>query len=251
MGGGSSSSVLSKRNAQPASSVHATPQSSAASTAAAAAIRHEPSVNQPVAVAPAAKSLVVEAAANTAANATANAAAITAEPADSATPQREDDWDDWDDGDENDENGGDARNQPGDASTVVQPSKHACAEVGGSLILCSGASDEQLSVSLKCSSCGHPVLRFPASRWAKSIDYFHLRNFAPDARMPERMQEDLAKLCPKLERDEATAAYACGCSWQTITDDKAIDASGSTPAVPHGGARLPEDEQVLCWQRSR
>ena len=173
--------------------------------------------------------------------------AANAEPLATPAPaeQGEDEWDDWDDGDENFENGGSL----GDASTIVQPSKHTCAEVGGNLILCGGASDEHLSVSLKCSSCGHPVLRFQASKWAKSIDYYHLRNFAPDARMPKRMQDDLGKLCPKLERDEATAAYACGCSWQTISEDKAIDASGSTPALPHGGARLPEDEQVLCWQR--
>ena len=82
------------------------------------------------------------------------------------------------------------------------------------------------------------------------MDYFMLRNYAPDARMPERMQEDLAKLCTALEPDAVAAAYACGCSWQTVVDAKGINSGSATPALPQGGARLPSDEQVLWWKVS-
>merc|ERR1719453_2732139 len=102
-----------------------------------------------------------------------------------------------------------------------------------------------LNAALRCTSCGTgTVWRFPNSRWdASRVDYYHFRNFAPDSRMPERTQDDLVKLCKYLTADEAAAAFACGCSWQTISDTKLL-LHGVSKAAPHGGARL-EDDQVL------
>ena len=139
-----------------------------------------------------------------------------------------------------------------DPSKVVQPSRYAAARNNDALVLLGRAASEaaELNVALICSHCGQPALRFPASRWAETVDYFHFRNYAPDSRMPERKQDDLLKLCTKLEPDETAAAYACGCSWQTIRDEKDIGTSGrtgSTLAAPHGGA--PGDgDQILRWR---
>ena len=160
------------------------------------------------------------------------------------------DWDDWDD--DGDEDNTMTTRTPGEATTVVQPSPFAGTrgEGDGHTYLCgSGKGLQEPTVPLACSHCGHPCSRFPHSRWAASADYFHMRNYAPDARMPQRLQEDLAKLCTLLEPDDEAAAFACGCSWQTVIGEKqlAVLARAGTPAPPHGGARLPSDDQVLWW----
>ena len=134
---------------------------------------------------------------------------------------------------------------------IVQPSRYAAARIGDALVLLGTPAEGELNVALTCSHCGQPALRFPGSRWSSTVDYFHFRNYSPDHRMPERMQEDLSKLCQKLEADETAAAFACGCSWQSITGEKDIGSGklGSTPAAPHGGVRLPSDDaQVLGWK---
>ena len=158
-----------------------------------------------------------------------------------AAAAADDDWDDWDT--DNEATG----SLVGDPSRIVQPSQFGGNRMGDVLTLSGSAGEEALNVVLACSNCGHPCLRYPQSRWESSVDYYHLRNFAPDARMPERMQDDLAKLCTKLVHDHAAAAYACGCSWLTVVDDKQI-AWGQTLATPQGGARLPSDDQVLWWK---
>ena len=66
------------------------------------------------------------------------------------------------------------------------------------------------------------------------MDYFWVRNYALDDRTPAKMTEDQAKLQTKLEPDDECAAYACGCTWQTVgaPKDVVVDA---TEAAPHGG----------------
>ena len=50
----------------------------------------------------------------------------------------------------------------------------------------------------------------------RSADYYWFRNHTPDSRMPQSTAEDLAKLTTKLVPDPPSAAYACGCSWQSV-----------------------------------
>ena len=104
-----------------------------------------------------------------------------------------------------------------------------------------------MEVSLRCTSCGQRVHRFAQQGWKESADYYTFRNFSPDQRMPERQQEDLAKLAAWLQPDADAAAYACGCTWQTVRENKAIEAEGGVLAAPHGGARLGEAEPLLKW----
>ena len=122
------------------------------------------------------------------------------------------------------------------------------AALGNAVSLVGESGADELNVSLRCSSCGTgTVWRFPRARWDRAIDYYHCRNFAPDSRMPERTQADLAKLCARLLPDDSAAAYVCGCSWQTVTESKLLTPHG-TPAAPHGGARLEgEDVDLLRW----
>ena len=79
---------------------------------------------------------------------------------------------------------------------------------------------------------------------------------APDERMPLKLQEDLGKLARWLQpADSASggAAYACGCSWQSLRgrDTKPIEGEGDRGegvlAAPHGGARLGEAEPRIKW----
>lgn len=74
---------------------------------------------------------------------------------------------------------------------------------------------------------------------------------APDERMPLKLQEDLGKLARWLQpADSASggAAYACGCSWQSLVgrEVKLIEGEGVL-AAPHGGARLGEADPRLKW----
>ena len=153
------------------------------------------------------------------------------------------DDDDWDADDDDD---GSAPRET--ASYLPEPSTFAAVALGNTLSLSGESGAGELNATLRCKSCGTgTVWRFPRARWDDTIDYYHCRNFAPDSRMPERTQADLAKLCARLLPDESAAAYACGCSWQTVTEPKPLAAFG-TPAAPHGGARLEgEDVDLLRW----
>ena len=168
-------------------------------------------------------------------------AAATASEAEDARGES-DDWDDWDaEGDdpvtESAPTGGD----------VIQPSTFAGwrGDAGGSCI--GGTSSEALlCLTLHCTHCGHDVTRFPGRRWEAAADYYWFRNYAPDPRMPQRREADIAKLCAKLVPDLASAALCCGCSWQSVVDPKVLDELAGSPAAPHGGARLDGD-QLLKW----
>ena len=150
------------------------------------------------------------------------------------------DWDSWDDDEPEPE-------QPIEPARIVQPSAMAAIRESGAVRLGGSAMEDALNAELHCSSCGTgKVWRFPRSRWDAGTDYYHVRNFAPDSRMPARLQADLAKLCVRLVADESAAAYACGCSWQTIDDTKTLDPLGGTAAAPHGGARLEGNLHWAC-----
>eukprot|EP00966_Prymnesium_polylepis_P014635 337876-Prymnesium_polylepis.1 len=64
--------------------------------------------------------------------------------------------------------------------------------------------------------------------------------------MPSRQEEDVGKLAARLVGDPALAALCCGCSWQSVSEPKALDRLGNTAAAPHGGARLDGDG-ALKW----
>jgi len=112
---------------------------------------------------------------------------------------------------------------------------------------CTISGDEMgssLDTALVCLHCSHDVYRFANARWV-AVDYFWVRNFAPDARLLGQEAHDLAKLARKLEDVPQLAAYSCGCSWQTVREAKALDPAGSR-AQPHGGARL-EHSELIKW----
>ena len=96
---------------------------------------------------------------------------------------------------------------------------------------------------LICTRCSFLVLRFAGYAWCDDVDYFHVRNYTPDPRMPARFEEDAKKLATKLRPDEAAAALACSCSWQTIRDE-AKPLGRTCLAAPHGGTGQGE---TLAW----
>lgn len=162
-------------------------------------------------------------------------------------------WDDWDD------------EECASAGVLVptpafEPSSYSgWHSESGAVSIGGVAFDAETCVALHCSHCGHDVTRFSGCAWAESVDYYWFRNYAPDPRMPERREEDIAKLSAKLVSgaairlagegapaarcDVASAALCCGCSWQTVSDAKRLHTAG-TPAAPHGGARLDGDGLV-------
>ena len=68
--------------------------------------------------------------------------------------------------------------------------------------------------------------------WCDDVDYFHVRNYTPDPRMPARFEEDAKKLATKLRPDEAAAALACSCQADDPRRGKAVG-----PDLPRGAAR--------------
>ena len=163
----------------------------------------------------------------------------------SAAPAPDTSWDDWDDEDDD----APTRSQPPNtASTEAapQPTQHAAFRNGAG-VLCIGAGDA-MQVGLCCTSCGQRVHRFCAHRWDESVDYYTCRNFSPDDRMPHKQQEDLAKLARWLRPAADGAAYACGCSWQSVgLESKPLEGDEGVLAAPHGGARLGEAKPCLKW----
>ncbi len=153
--------------------------------------------------------------------------------------------DDWDDDD-------DAEDQPSGAAPAraAPPSEFAAKRSGDTLDLCGGGDDDEasLNASLSCTHCGYHVFRFAGHRWADGTDYYHFRNYCPDSRMPGDHDASMGKLCARLVADAGSAAYACGCSWQTLGagQNKSLDALLGVSALPDGGARLEED-QLLKW----
>jgi len=183
-----------------------------------------------------------------------------AKPRQHQTCHEEDAWGDWDDPEEEASTASDEEGQqrPGPSSAVpseavvtsaIRPDWQGGVEgrycegpcIGGTAFEDRG----ELSDKLRCLLCGYPVMRFARSRWDGSTDYFHLRNHMPDQRMAsnaQAMQQDMEKLRAKLLPDEACAAYACGCSYQSVTALKQLRSWGTDPgedgAAGSEGAKL-------------
>jgi len=148
------------------------------------------------------------------------------------------DWEDWDDED--------YEVETPSAPVQVAPTKFAGVASDRGMQIGGAEVEEKLNSALKCTSCGYIVIRFPGVRWHRNADYYWFRNHTPDSRMPLTMEDDMNKLTTKLVLDPACAAYACGCSWQSVAAPMAIVKSGTPPQEPGGGARL-EAGDMLLW----
>lgn len=81
--------------------------------------------------------------------------------------------------------------------------------LGGSAIVVgvSGAMTERACDQLRCTSCDFRVVFYDDVQWDKSCDYLFFRNNVPDYQ----------RLCSKLKRKNGCRAYACQCSWRSVT----------------------------------
>lgn len=90
-------------------------------------------------------------------------------------------------------------------------SRKRCVKVflGGSKFpkgLCSG-SEERVCDKLRCTSCDFNVVILNEYEWQGDCDYLFFRNNIPD----------FDKLKCKLRRKRGCCAYACQCSWRSVT----------------------------------
>lgn len=90
-------------------------------------------------------------------------------------------------------------------------SRKRCVKVflGGSKFpkgLCCG-SEERACDRLRCTSCDFSVVILNDYEWQVDCDYLFFRNNIPD----------FEKLKSKLTRKRGCCAYACQCSWRSIT----------------------------------
>lgn len=115
------------------------------------------------------------------------------------------------------------------------------ARFGGALAL-GGSADDGSLPALSCSSCGFAVLRFRNCRWSSGggNDYMHFRNYNGHSLNLPKLTAELRQ-CAK-----GGAAYACQCSWQSVTQRKPLDAFGTDPG-PEGGAA----NGSLRWQKAK
>ena len=62
---------------------------------------------------------------------------------------------------------------------------------------------------MRCIKCDHAVLRFPNSKWNKSVDYLFFRNNI--------------KIEPNLKKELTTStgycAFCCQCTWISVKDE--------------------------------
>lgn len=157
--------------------------------------------------------------------------------------QVDDDDDDWDADDDTIV----LRGQKVEGGAKYQPTEFAGCVVDEGV--CIGGSAKAPDTCLTCISCSFEVVRFDGCKWADSVDYYWFRNYTPDPKLPKTRDESLAMLTTKLVADADAAAYACQCSWQSLTKDKRLLAVGSD-AAPHGGARLEKD-QLVKWTHKK
>ncbi|KAL1519720.1 hypothetical protein AB1Y20_023230 [Prymnesium parvum] len=61
--------------------------------------------------------------------------------------------------------------------------------------------------NLRCARCDFKVLKFAGRSWVPSADYMFFRNFMPDRE----------KLGQKLTASDGEDAFACQCSWATVS----------------------------------
>eukprot|EP00965_Chrysotila_dentata_P163906 5411154-Pleurochrysis_carterae.AAC.1 len=127
------------------------------------------------------------------------------------TMQSSFEWDDWDD--EHNASLSDADDNASCFSLNIEFCSETAAAflcMEGKLYIGGSQHTDAMCIRLRCALCGFDVLRFPHAKWARNMDYYHLRNYAPDHRMPGKRESDLVKLAGKLRRDAKAAAYACG-----------------------------------------
>ena len=67
---------------------------------------------------------------------------------------------------------------------------------------------------MRCTACDFEVARLPGRRWGGGLEYLHLRQHMPFVERPELLEH--------LEADPRAAAYACQCSWRTVTAPERI-----------------------------
>ena len=115
------------------------------------------------------------------------------------------------------------------------------ARFGGALAI-GGAADDGSLPALSCSSCGFSVLRFRNCRWSSSggNDYMHFRNYNGHSLNLPKLTAELRR-CPR-----GGAAYACQCSWQSVTQRKPLDALGTDPGTEGGAAN-----GSLRWHKAK
>nr|CAB3227218.1 protein C8orf37 homolog [Phallusia mammillata] len=104
----------------------------------------------------------------------------------------------------------------GERGTITTKSKARCSSI------CLGGPQDQVGICsltnkrccdrLRCTSCDFKVQRFPGYQWKHDIDYLFLRN-----NMPE-----FSKVVKKLQKKESSNAYACQCSWNSVTKLKPL-----------------------------
>jgi len=71
----------------------------------------------------------------------------------------------------------------------------------------SSPDSDPSETNLRCARCDFKVLRFMDQRWDDSADYMFFRNFMPDRQ----------KLQQKLTASEGEVAFACQCSWASVS----------------------------------
>lgn len=66
--------------------------------------------------------------------------------------------------------------------------------------------------ALRCTKCDFRVLSLPHRAWHSDCDYLFFRNNYPTE----------AKLGPKLDASQGACAYACQCSWRTVSGSEGV-----------------------------
>ncbi|KAM9724110.1 cilia- and flagella-associated protein 418 [Menidia menidia] len=99
-----------------------------------------------------------------------------------------------------------------DEKKLPGPSGRKCCPVflGGSSVIngIGTATSKRSCDQLRCISCDFRVLMFDDCEWDPSCDYLFLRNNMPDRQ----------KLRTKLRKRRGLRAYACQCSWLSMSE---------------------------------
>ena len=77
----------------------------------------------------------------------------------------------------------------------------------------SSASVQRTCDQLRCTSCDFQVVSFDNYKWHSSCDYLFFRNNIPD----------FSKLKVNLIQKQGSRAYACQCSWRSVSKTKNIE----------------------------
>lgn len=98
------------------------------------------------------------------------------------------------------------------SSSFKKSSQKRCFPVyiGGSAIVTgvSSAMMERACDQLRCTSCDFKVVFYDNVQWDSSCDYIFFRNNVPDYQ----------RLCCKLKNKKGSRAYACQCTWRSVTN---------------------------------